>query len=264
LAAGALAFEIDDWIRHRFELPEHSIPHLNNQTPVAAAAAIRAAWGIGEKPIANMVNLLEAHGVRVFSLVEETRHLDAYSFWRNEKPYVFLNTLKTAEHSRFDAAHELGHLVMHRHTGSNHKTAEDEANAFASAVLIPPNDLVAKLPRAQSLRQIIQWKKRWGVSAAALNYALRKNELISEWHYRGNYIQLNKLGRENEPDAMERETSQVWRKILTALWAEGVSTSHIARELSLPEREISNLLFGITAALSMPSVSSNRSLRLVK
>jgi Zn-dependent peptidase ImmA (M78 family)/DNA-binding XRE family transcriptional regulator len=264
LAAGALAFEIDDWIRHRFELPEHSIPQLNNQTPVAAAAAVRAAWGIGEKPIANMLNLLEAHGVRVFSLVEETRHLDAYSFWRNEKPYVFLNTLKTAEHSRFDAAHELGHLVMHRHTGSNHKTAEDEANAFASALLIPPNDLVAKLPRVQSLRQIIQWKKRWGVSAAALNYALRKNELISEWHYRGNYIQLNKLGRENEPDAMERETSQVWRKILTALWAEGVSTSHIARELSLPEREISNLLFGITAALSMPSVSLNRSLRLVK
>ncbi|WP_327206673.1 XRE family transcriptional regulator [Rhizobium beringeri] len=265
LAAGALAFEIDDWIRHRFELPEHSIPQLNNQTPVAAAAAVRAAWGIGEKPIANMVNLLEAHGVRVFSLVEETRHLDAYSFWRNEKPYVFLNTLKTAEHSRFDAAHELGHLVMHRHTGSNHKTAEDEANAFASALLIPPNDLIAKLPRAQSLRQIIQWKKRWGVSAAALNYALRKNELISEWHYRGNYIQLNKLGRENEPDAMERETSQVWRKILTALWSEGISTSHIARELAIPEREISNLLFGIAATIATPNTSGGtQTLYLVK
>ncbi|NBB50996.1 ImmA/IrrE family metallo-endopeptidase [Rhizobium sp. CRIBSB] len=264
LAAGALAFEIDDWIRQRFELPEHSIPQLNNRTPVAAAAAVRAAWGIGEKPIANMVNLLEAHGVRVFSLVEETRHLDAYSFWRNEKPYVFLNTLKTAEHSRFDAAHELGHLVMHRHMGSNHKTAEDEANAFASALLIPPNDLVSKLPRAQSLQQIIQWKKRWGVSAAALNYALRKNDLISEWHYRGNYIQLNKLGREHEPEGMERETSQVWKKILTALWAEGVSISHIARELSIPEREISSLLFSIASLHSgRPEIAGSR-LRLVE
>lgn len=264
LAAGALAFEVDDWIRQRFELPEHSIPQLNNRTPIAAAAAVRAAWGIGEKPIANMVNLLEAHGVRMFSLVEETRHLDAYSFWRNEKPYVFLNTLKTAEHSRFDAAHELGHLVMHRHTGSNHKTAEDEANAFASAFLIPPNDLLAKLPRAHSLQQIIQWKKRWGVSAAALNYALRKNELISEWNYRGNYIQLNKLGRQNEPEAMERETSQIWRKILTALWSEGVSTSHIARELSIPETEISNLLFGIAVAVTAPEASTSAQLHLIK
>lgn len=263
LAAGALAFEVDDWIRQRFELPEHSIPQLNNQTPVAAAAAVRAAWGIGEKPIANMINLLEAHGVRVFSLVEETRHLDAYSFWRNKKPYVFLNTLKTAEHSRFDAAHELGHLVMHRHTGSNHKTAEDEANAFASALLIPPNDLVAKLPNAHSLRQIIQWKKRWGVSAAALNYALRKNNLMSEWHYRGNYIQLNKLGREVEPEGMERETSQIWKKILSALWAEGISISHIAKELEIPEFEISNLLFGITSSPEKPSKSDTTVLKLV-
>lgn len=115
------------------------------------------------------------------------------------------------------------------------------------------------------MRQIIQWKKRWGVSAAALNYALSKNELISEWHYRGNYIQLNKLGRENEPDAMEQETSQVCRKILTALWAEGVSTSHIARVLSLPEREISNLLFGIVAATSGPAFTDGQNrLRLVK
>ena len=263
LAAGALAFEIDDWVRQRFELPEHTIPQLNNQTPVAAAAALRAAWGIGEKPIANMINLLEAHGVRVFSLVEETRHLDAYSFWRNEKPYVFLNTLKTAEHSRFDAAHELGHLVMHRHTGSNHKTAEDEANAFASALLIPPNDLVAKLPRAQTLKQIILWKKRWGVSAAALNYALRKNNLITEWHYRGNYMQLNKLGRENEPEGIERETSQIWKKILSALWVEGISISHIAKELLIPEFEISNLLFGITSTTRKPTSIDRTSLKLV-
>lgn len=247
-AASALAFEIDDWIHERFEMPPHSLPQVTNTTPIAAAAALRAKWGIGEKPIANMVNLLEAHGIRVFSLVEETRHLDAYSFWRNEKPYVFLNTLKTAEHNRFDAAHELGHLVMHKHTGSNHKTAEDEANAFASALLIPPNDLVAKLPRVRSLDQIIEGKKRWKVSAAALNYALRRHGLISEWNYRSNYIQLNKLGRQEEPEGIERETSQVWKKILTALWKDGFSISHLARDLLIPEHEVSDLLFGIVIA----------------
>ena len=264
LAAGALAFEIDDWVHERFDLPANSLPQVLNKSPMEAAGALRAHWGIGERPIANMVNLLEAHGVRVFSLIEETRHLDAYSFWRNEKPYVFLNTLKTAEHSRFDAAHELAHLVMHRHTGSNHKSAEDEANAFASAFLIPPSDLVARLPRVRTLNQIIDGKQRWRVSAAALNFALSKHGLISAWHYRGNYIQLNKIGRENEPEGIERETSQVWRKILTALWQDGISISNIATQLRIPEREISSLLFGIVVSPKSTPVRSPNELRLVE
>jgi DNA-binding transcriptional regulator YiaG len=130
IAAGALAFELDDWITGRFELAPHSIPRLNNAAPTDAAIFLRSYWSMGERPIRNMINVLESHGVRVFSLAEETRHLDAYSFWRSDRPYIFLNTLKTPEHSRFDAAHELGHLVLHRHGGPSHRNAEDDANSF--------------------------------------------------------------------------------------------------------------------------------------
>jgi Zn-dependent peptidase ImmA (M78 family) len=263
LAAGALAFEIDDWITDKFELPQHTLPRVNNKPPADAAAAVRSYWGIGTRPIGNMVNVLESHGVRVFSLVEETRHLDAYSFWRNEKPYVFLNTLKTPEHSRFDAAHELGHLVMHRRSGSGHKSAEDEAHAFASAFLMPRDDLLAHIPRVRSLDDLIAAKKRWRVSAAALNYALHKIGVISAWHYRGYYIELNKLGRSIEPDGIEPETSQVWAKILTALWREGVTLSHIAADLGFPEKELSSLLFGI-ASSPASAKGQGGELRLVK
>ncbi|WP_376773772.1 ImmA/IrrE family metallo-endopeptidase [Rhizobium mongolense] len=71
----------------------------------------------------NMVHLL----VRVFSLVENTRTVDAFSVWRGIRPFVFLNTIKTSEHGRFDAAHELGHLVLPRHGGPSGRRAEDEA-----------------------------------------------------------------------------------------------------------------------------------------
>jgi Zn-dependent peptidase ImmA (M78 family)/DNA-binding XRE family transcriptional regulator len=263
LAAGALAFELDDWVTERFELPPHTLPRVNNQSPADAALAIRSYWGIGERPISNMVNLLESRGVRVFSLAEETRHLDAYSFWRNEKPYVFLNTAKTPEHSRFDAAHELGHLVMHRHTGSAHKSAEDEAHTFASAFLMPRADLLANIPRVRSLDDLIKAKKRWRVSVAALNYALHKIGVISDWHYRSYYIELNKLGRHIEPEGIEPETSQVWTKILTALWREGTTLGHLARELEIPEKELSNLLFGIAAPPNSPPATT-RELRLIK
>jgi Zn-dependent peptidase ImmA (M78 family) len=248
IAAGAVAFEFDDWITNRYDLPAHSLIHTNAEAPEKAAALLRAKWGMGERPIPNMINVLEAHGVRVFSLVEETRHLDAYSLWRDDKPYVFLNTKKTSEHSRFDAAHELGHLVMHRHSGSSHPNAEHEANLFASAFLMPPGDLIAEFPWVRSLAQLIDKKRRWGVSVSALNYALHRAGKISDWNYRSYYIQLNTYGRENEPNPLGPETSQVWAKILRDLWTQGISLSRIAHQLHLPEKELNNLLFGIATS----------------
>jgi len=246
LAAGSIAFEFDDWISERYARPEPNLLHTNADAPEKSAALLRAKWGIGDKPIGNMINILESNGVRVFSLSEETRHLDAYSLWRNDIPYVFLNTLKTAEHSRFDAAHELGHLVTHRHSGSSHKDAENQANAFASAFLMPPNDLIAEFPFVRGLTELKIKKRRWGVSVSALNYALHKIGRISDWNYRSNYIALSKDGRENEPNPIPHETSQVWGKILRDLWSCGLSLSRIADALSVPERELNNLLFGIT------------------
>ena len=70
--------------------------------------------------------------MRVFSLAENTKNVDAFSCWRNDEPYVFLNTFKSTERSRFDSAHELGHLVLHRHGGAKQgRSAEYEAHLFA-------------------------------------------------------------------------------------------------------------------------------------
>ena len=264
LAAGALAFELDDWISDLFELPEHRLPLLDTYEPVEAAVALRAHWGIGVRPITNMMNLLESRGVRVFSLTEETRHLDAYSFWRNETPYVFLNTIKTPEHSLFDAAHELGHLVLHRHGGPGHRSAEDEANSFAASFLMPPADLKAHMTVVRGLADLLDGKKRWRVSAAALAYTLHKQGAISDWHYRGYCIELNKFGREREPHGIEPETSQVWQNILTSLWRDGTTLENIADELKIPMWELSNLLFGIVSPVGIQGEESRPPVRLIK
>ena len=252
MAAGALAFEFDDWITDQYVLPSHRLVPERAGSPAEAAMLLRAQWGIGIRPIGNMLNLLESQGLRVFSLVEETRHLDAYSLWRNDKPYIFLNTLKTAERSRFDAAHELGHLILHRHTGSSHPRAESEADEFASAFLMPAEDLRAEIRWIRDLNDLVTKKQRWGVSAAALAYTLHKMGKITDWHYRGYCIALGKVGRNVELRPMPQETSQVWSKILTDLWRQGISLSRLAEKLCLPERELNSLLFGIAAAPSEP------------
>jgi len=114
LASGALAFLLNDWLEERFSLPSPDLPDLREEEPEAAAITLRQHWGLGERPIKNMVHLLESKGVRVFSMAEDTTEVDAFSLWRETTPFVFLNTMKSAERSRFDAAHELGHLVLHR------------------------------------------------------------------------------------------------------------------------------------------------------
>jgi Zn-dependent peptidase ImmA (M78 family)/DNA-binding XRE family transcriptional regulator len=263
LAAAAIAFELDDWVHERFDLPSHDLPQIVGRSPQEAAIGLRTRWGMGVRPISNMINVLETHGVRVFSLSEETRHLDAYSFWRNEKPYVFLNTCKTAEHSRFDAAHELAHLVLHGHSGSKHRSAEEEAHNFASEFLMPSSDVIARVPFVRSLKDLVEAKKRWGVSVASLVYCLKKIGVLSEWTARGFYIELNRLGRESEPEPMQRETSQIWTKVLTALWREGVTMSRIASDLNVPERELNNLLFNIATSVSAPPPTYGGMLRLV-
>jgi Zn-dependent peptidase ImmA (M78 family)/DNA-binding XRE family transcriptional regulator len=252
LAAGSFGFMLGDWVEDRFNLPPHDLEDFSKETPEVAARALREKWAIGERPISNMIHLLEAKGVRLFSLSENTETVDAFSMWRRNKPYVFLNRKKTAEHQRFDAAHELGHLVLHKHGGPSGRKAEEEANRFASSFLMPKSDVLANISYVDSLEQLINHKKRWRVSLAALNFRVHKLGLTSEWEYRTFSIQIQQSGyRKSEPQGIERETSSVWEQVLSSLRAEHVTKTKIASELLLPAHEVENLVFGLANMLSV-------------
>lgn len=257
LAAGSLAFEVSDWVRARFNLPEADLLDLSHERdPATAARTLRQHWGIGDRPIAHMVKLLESKGVRVFSLAENTKNVDAFSCWRDGEPYIFLNTFKTAERSRFDAAHELAHLVLHKHGGPQQdRQAEVEAQIFASRFLMPYDDLVAQIPIVMNLNQLIKAKKRWGVSVLALAYSLHKIGRISDWNYRTFCIQINRNYGKSEPHGIPPERSSVWQRVLTELWKDGITRNHIAAELDFPSEELENLLFGLTADVRPPERS---------
>lgn len=248
IGAAAIALQLDDWIRERFNLPAPNVPRLRRDDPEAAAEAVREAWGLGQNRAPNLVHLLEKHGVRVYSLAEDCKEVDAFSFWRDGTPYVFLNTMKTAEHSRMDAAHELGHLVLHAWGGPRGRKAEDEAKAFGSAFLMPRRSVMAEAPRPGNVRQIISAKRKWDVSAMALAYRMAKVGILSDWQARAVYSQLGQLGyRSAEPDArpLARETSQVLAKVFDQLRTEGISRSSVARDLSISLNELNAAIFGL-------------------
>ena len=244
LGACGIALLLNDWIEHRFNLPTADLPDLAGEEPEAAAETVRADWQLGYRPIKNMIHVLESRGVRVFSLAEDTRRIDAFSFWRADTPFVFLNTKKSAERSRFDAAHELGHLVLHRHGGPTGQEAEAEANAFASALLMPASSVYGTVRWAVGVTQLIKLKKKWNVSAAALAYRLWKLKLLSDWNYRSVCIEMAPY-RKEEPDPSPREQSQVLQKVFDSLDKDGITRADAANELGVYRRELEELVFGL-------------------
>tara|TARA_R110002094_G_scaffold57752_2_gene68858 strand:+ start:825 stop:1928 length:1104 start_codon:yes stop_codon:yes gene_type:complete len=250
LAAASIAFLISDWVDAHFSLPDVDIPPMGSElsAPSEAAMRLRTHWGLGLRPIGNMIDLLEAKGVRVFSLAENSLRVDAFSCWRGEVPYVFLNTRKSAERSRFDAAHELAHLCLHGRSGARSNTAEAEADAFAASFLMPEKDLRARVLAIRLLKDIIKAKHRWGVSAAAITYRLSKLNLLSEWHARKLFIEISRLGyRTDEPEPMERESSLIWQTVFRELWKDRTTKDDIAKELHIPQQELESLVFGLAS-----------------
>ncbi|GAB2583645.1 XRE family transcriptional regulator [Streptomyces capparidis] len=266
LSSGRLARLLQDWIADRFKLPTPDLPTLTSfsrwgdgsQVPHTgeaggehcsaerAAELVRARWGLGVAPISNVVHLLEAHGVRVFSLPQDCSEVDAFSFWDRGIPFVMLSTEKTAERGRFDAAHELGHLVLHGEEQVPHgPQAEGEAHRFAAALLMPAADVLAHAPRNASTSWILQAKRRWKVAAMALAHRLHELNLTTEWQYRTHCVELSRLGyRKDEPHSrLGRESSQVLGKVFAALRAEGVRLADVADDLRWWPADLNDLIF---------------------
>lgn len=259
LAAGSNGIALYNWIDDRFDLPAPDLIDLSREQvrPDVAARLLRQHWGVGDRPIGNILQLFESKGIRILSLSENTQNVDAYSFWKADHPYIFLNQKKTAERSNFDAAHELGHLVLHFHAQAEsmpEDDAERQANQFASAFLMPDADVKNVLGQIYSSTQIIKAKIRWKVSALALANRLNQIGMLSDWSYRSIVIDLGQRGyRTGEPLGVDRETSTLLPKVFAALWSRGITKHDIARDLNIPWEEVENLVFGLSGhAVSRP------------
>jgi Zn-dependent peptidase ImmA (M78 family)/DNA-binding XRE family transcriptional regulator len=249
LAAGRVALLINEWIEARFNLPAADIPSLTGHEPEAAAEIVRARWGLGERPVPSMLHLLEAHGARIYSLTDQDQELDAYSLYWQGRPVIFLSTGKTGERGRFDAAHELGHLVLHgeHQVPSARPQAEVEANRFAAAFLMPRASVLASGLRHATTDRIVRAKSTWNVAAMALTHRLHELDLLTDWGYRTACVQLGQLGyRRAEPEGIPRESSQLLGKVFRSLRAEGIRPAAIAADIGITADELRAHVFGLT------------------
>lgn len=161
-----------------------SIRSLRDEDIEASAAALRDHWGLGLRPIANAVSLVESHGVIVASETMESSKLDGLSRWGSDgRPYILLaNDKQSFARRQFDVAHELAHLALHRSVDEaefedNFKLIEDQAHKFASAFLLPAEQFCVEVDNI-TMSELERLKVRWRVSIKAQIMRLHRLNII--------------------------------------------------------------------------------------
>lgn len=241
LAHASLFVEFVHFLESHAELPADRVPRLaagSAEEVERAAATCRGALELPpDAPLENVVRALENAGVVVASLGGYVDKVDAFSA---ESPtgrkIIVLNANDPASRTVFNAAHEFGHLVLHRGQETGDKKTEGEADRFASAFLMPRAGISREFPRSQiDWNVLLRLKARWRVSLQAL---LRRGfdlGLIGAVEYTRACKLISARGwRKAEPAEFEAPRPEIVPKAIDVLRVHlGLSLSEIARALRL-------------------------------
>lgn len=231
---------IYSFLNQYVEFPHVNLPNLDSDVdPELAAKNLRVFWKLGDAPITNIIRVMENNGIVVTSFETSTDDVDAYSHKLNDLFIVVLSKNKqVAARTNFDAAHELGHILLHNWyedldslSREEFKLRETEANAFASAFLLPEEafrcDFERFGQRGRGLERFVAMKQKWHVSIEALLYRSRELDLITTTQYQSLYRLLHKKGwYHNEPcdDAIPFVSPVMLKSAVNLLLKENVFT----------------------------------------
>ena len=197
------------------EFPELRLPdfdidykNLSGEELETLAKDARRHFGLGDGPISNVTWLLENHGLILARHNLASAKLDAFSNRpRKNQGFVILGSeKKSSSRSRFDASHELAHLILHRNVSFDDlndkelfKKIEQQANRFAGAFLLPRATYLSEVCKI-TLDGFLSLKERWGASVALMVRRCRDLELISQDTSKRMWINIGRRGwRKAEP-----------------------------------------------------------------
>lgn len=235
-----------------FSLPDHPAS-IDFDRIEEIATEVRRFWGLGDGPISDVVLLLENNGAIVVHQVLDAITLDAFSHWsRSEsRPYIVLGMDKvSAVRFRLNAAHELGHMILHRHFPRSlvahkdvHALLEEQAMYFAGAFLLPATVFASEIVRP-NLKTFVMMKTRWRVAIQAMIMRAKHLGIISKEEKTRLFTYLSQRGwRKREPydDQFELERPRIIERAFTLLMHNGLVTkASIESEVGIFARDIEN------------------------
>ncbi len=233
---------IDIQIDRLLEISDLPEDYADNAERIAAMA--RTAMGIGPGPIPNLIEEIERCGAIVIDRQLEVDDVDALCRWVPEIPKLFfLNTTRPPDRIRFSLAHELGHTVMHFGRDYDPKVAEDQANAFASAFLMPANDIRHDFRCGLRIADLAAIKRKWRVSMQAAARRAHSLDIIDDRRYRSVCIQMSRKGwRKAEPIRIDGESPRTFSRLLKMHVDSGYSIADLAKLLLVSEKAVDRMI----------------------
>ena len=211
------------------EIPRHQAEDGQDGRPTEAARLTRESWQVPPGPVENMILLVERHGVVVARPRSGDTKIDAYSVRFPGRPVIVLSSAKgKRDRSRFDVAHELGHLVMHDPAHAATPWVEKQAHQFAAEFLMPEMDIREELEKAQYLNDLLTLKHRWEVSIAALLRRQHDLDIIDQSTYTSRMKAMSAKGwRRHEPSDLGEPEAPILLK--RAMDVAGLNEDDLAR-----------------------------------
>jgi Zn-dependent peptidase ImmA (M78 family) len=218
-----------------------------------AAQECRDLWRLGRSPVQDLALAVESAGVILVREETEISSIEGLSCWSDvlQRPIILLSADKAnAFRSRFDLAHELAHIVLHKHIPAatereRYKQIEKQAHQFAGAFLLPAETFAADIQVPVTLDSLLILKQRWGVSVAAMLMRLETLGIIDADDKLGLFKRRSaRWGAKSEPgdDKRDPELPRLLRRTIELLIGSGVMpASAIPRHLGLSPRDVETL-----------------------
>lgn len=251
-----LLLGIYDFLISYLEMPELNLPNidlsngfLNEEDEYdfdLIAQEVREQWGLGNRPIWNMVDLLEQHGIIMSVLKEESDKIDAFTFTdysTGQRRYCVMleNEKNSMARRNFSIAHELGHILLHSNINMDEQENNDEsiierqAHSFAASFLLPKDAFNKDLLFPRDYNSYIYLKDKWHVSMKAMfNRAKELGKITQEEYisllkkYNYHLSKFNSDGERLEPldDRINIDKPELFETALKTLFEAKVFDSY--------------------------------------
>lgn len=235
-------------LAQRVRLPEVAVPRLGaadiqRQSDLdAAAALVRKEWGVADGPIPDVLQLAERHGAVGVRHQIASAAVSAYSVPFPERPVVVMQEWGRRDRDRFSCSHEIGHLALHEpETALASKDIERQADGFASAFLMPADQIREELPATLDWVRFIELKQHWQVSIAALLRRAKDLGVMPEAAYVHGLQTMSARGwRIDEPGELGAPESP--RLLAHAVAVAGIDAGDLAQTTGWPTELIRPIL----------------------
>jgi Zn-dependent peptidase ImmA (M78 family)/transcriptional regulator with XRE-family HTH domain len=255
-----VSLSLQNWL----DLPVADVPQLDtsdyreirDQDIEDVANECRLRWGLGSGPISDVLLVLENAGITLVKEEVGSAAMDGVSNWSDSdgRPYMLIAKDKdTCVRSRLDAAHELGHLVLHRRVkertlgdAAAFKEIERQAYCFGGAFLLPAESFSREV-WSPSLNAFLALKERWRVSIAAMIKRCSGLEMIGDEYARRLWKYYSaRSWRRSEPldDILPAEHPRLLARSVKLLIDERIRTrQELLEEFRLSASDVESLCY---------------------